>query len=100
MARTSWRHLLKVTRKEATMSLRPSRIHRIRKRGAWRKQLRLEGDACPSELPRLPVCLDDEEADGSPCGGPAERRRRQSSRTCGLPPVLAGEAAEAAVKSP
>ena len=53
------------------MSLRPSRIHRIRKRGAWLERFRLENDACPSELPRLPVCLDDEEADGSSC----DRRR-------------------------
>ena len=36
------------------MSQRRSRIHRIRKRGAWRDQLRPDGDACPSELPRLP----------------------------------------------
>ncbi|MGO9110810.1 MAG: hypothetical protein ACLP9L_16440 [Thermoguttaceae bacterium] len=47
------------------MSMKPSRIHHIRKRGAWRKQFRLDSDPGPSELPRLPVCLDDEEADSS-----------------------------------
>jgi len=54
------------------MSLRPLRIHRTRKRSAWRKQFRLDSDVCPGELPRLPGCLEDEEADGSsfvrPCG--------------------------------
>jgi len=43
------------------MSLKPSRIHHIRKRGAARQQSRWEQDACPSELPRLPECLDDDE---------------------------------------
>ncbi len=48
------------------MSLRPSRIHRIRKPAAWREQFGLENDACPSELPRLPVRDEDDEAeDGS-----------------------------------
>ena len=80
--------------KEATMSLRPSRIHRIRKRGAWRKQFRLESDACPSELPRLPACPEDEEADGSSCDRPGGRRRRQSStRRLGRGSALPGEAA-------
>ena len=64
------------------MSLRPSRIHRIRKRSAWRKPFRLDSDACPGELPRLPLCLEDDEADGSSCdrpggrGGGGSRRRR------------------------
>ncbi len=45
------------------MSQRPSRIHHIRKPGAWRKQFGLDSDTCPSELPRLPACFDDDEAD-------------------------------------
>ncbi len=52
------------------MSLRPSRIHRIRKRGAWRRQFRLDGDACPSELSRLPAGLDEEDEDRGACDRP------------------------------
>jgi len=55
------------------VSQRPSRIHHIRKRGAWWKQFRLDSDTCPSELPRLPVCLDDDEADGCSGDGPGGR---------------------------
>ena len=43
------------------MSPRPSRIHRNRKRGQWREQLQPECEACLDELPRLPVCFDDDE---------------------------------------
>ena len=50
------------------MSLRPSRIHRARNLGAWQNQFHTEGDLCPSELPRLPVWTDDEEADDWPPG--------------------------------
>ncbi len=52
------------------MSLRPSRIHHIRKRSAWQAHFGLEDDVCPSELPRLPpsfedsIRSDDDEADG------------------------------------
>ena len=52
------------------MSPRPSRIHRVRNLGAWRKQFRPDSDACPGELPRLPAWADDEEVDGSPRGWP------------------------------
>ena len=45
------------------MSLRPSRIHHIRKVGAWRKPLQLDGMACRSEIPRLPVSLEDDDSD-------------------------------------
>ncbi len=55
------------------MSQRPSRIHHIRKRGAWRKPFRLDGDACPGELPQLSLCLEDDEADGGSCGPPGGR---------------------------
>ncbi len=52
------------------MSLKPSRIHHIRKRGGWRKQFRVDGDVCPSELSRLPAGLDDEEVDRGSCDRP------------------------------
>ncbi len=45
------------------MSLRPSRIHRIRKPSAWRRHFGLEDEACPSELPRLPAWEDESPAD-------------------------------------
>ena len=56
-ARTLMASSLGDDEKEATMSLRPSRIHRIRKRDAWRQQFRLDDDACPGELARdLTTC--------------------------------------------
>ena len=55
------------------MSQRPSRIHRIRKRGAWRKRPRPDSDGSPSEIPWLPACREDDEADGSVCNRPGGR---------------------------
>jgi len=44
------------------MSLRPSRIQRSRKCGQ-RGRFQPEVEECPSELPRLPVCTEEEDAD-------------------------------------
>jgi hypothetical protein len=73
------------------MSLRRSRIHRSRKcagapgqfslsnkRAGRRNRFQPEGDECPSELPRLPACRDDEDGEGEPCD------------TAGLPVGLLG----------
>ena len=71
------------------MSLRPSRIHRIRKRGAWPKPFGLENDAGPSELQRLPVCLDDDEGDDCPY----ERSGETGGHPAGHPVPTVGVAA-------
>ena len=83
------------------MSLRPSRIHHIRKRGAWRKQFGLENDVCPSELPRLPVCLDeDDEADGRCCDQPGEPEEPAFAveAACSARPEVAAGGREVPVK--
>ena len=83
------------------MSLRPSRIHHIRKRGTWRKQFGLENDVCPSELPRLPVCLDeDDEADGRCCDQPGEPEEPAFAveAACSARPEVAAGGREVPVK--
>ena len=72
------------------MSLRPSRIHRIRKRSAWQSVFGLDDEACPSELPRLPVCLDDNESEGP--SSPAALAGAASAAVAGAPG--SGQAAE------